>query len=86
MSGAKRSGQYVGIILIRVNAKLPPAQNGKTANLSASDKQLQWYNHYNANRSANAFACSATSVTAVLSHHIPRNGGPIANKRFEACP
>ncbi|VEF10585.1 Uncharacterised protein [Pseudomonas fluorescens] len=32
-----------------------------------------------ANRAANALACAATSVTAVLSHHIPRNGGPIAN-------
>ena len=38
------------------------------------------------NRRANALACAATSVTAVLSHHIPRNGGPMANNRALTCP
>jgi hypothetical protein len=31
-------------------------------------------------------AWRATSVTAVLSHHRPRNGGPKANKRALTCP
>jgi len=37
-------------------------------------------------RAANALACNATSVTAVLSHHRPRNGGPMANRREDTCP
>jgi len=41
---------------------------------------------YPANRAANALACNATSVTAVLSHHIPRSGGPMPNKRLATCP
>ncbi|BBN64017.1 hypothetical protein KUIN1_32070 [Pseudomonas sp. KUIN-1] len=32
---------------------------------------------------ASALAWIATSVTAVLSHHMPRNGGPMANRRAE---
>ncbi len=38
------------------------------------------------NRAARDLAWLATSVTAVLSHHIPRNGGPMANKRLATCP
>ena len=35
---------------------------------------------------ARVLAWSATSVTAVLSHHIPRNGGPMANNRRLTWP
>ncbi len=60
---------------------------------SRADAERPW-RHSHAERgndhwvsvAAKALACSATSVTAVLSHHIPRNGGPMANSRWLTWP